>query len=72
MRGPFTASENPPHEEREKRQRADVPRAELADAVVRHILPEAVPIDHGFLEQNPGIEKREPDREADDARCLYC
>ena len=48
--------------------RPDVPRAEAADAVVRHILPEAVAIDDGLLEQDPGVEEREPDGEAHDAR----
>src|SRR5688572_10111194 len=57
------SADNPPHDECDQYGAADVPGAQLADAIVRQVLPEPVPIDHGLLEQHPRIEEREPDRE---------
>src|SRR5512132_2553957 len=53
--------ENPERRPHDQRQRADVPRAQFRDAVVRHVLPQPVAIDDRFLEEHPRVEERHDD-----------
>jgi MerR family transcriptional regulator, redox-sensitive transcriptional activator SoxR len=56
------------HQKAEHDHRADVPGAETTDAVIWHVLPQAVAVHHRLFEKNPRIEEREPDSNGDDAR----
>jgi len=65
---PRAAAERPKRNPDNQRERADVPRTQLRHPVVRHVLPQAVPVDDRFFEQDPRVEKRDNDRGLDDAR----
>jgi hypothetical protein len=48
--GEFPAWQESPYDVPKDGHSGDIPRAELANPIVRHVLPEAGPIDNSFFE----------------------